>query len=150
MVTVHLSSKKGIKHWPAYDKWSDLHYLRQIAGPGRVVPVEIGGKYTQETWSQSIMSFSTFLDALDSDHPETLYLAQHDLMRQLPELEDDIVIPDYLWVAPSDEAYVPPSSEKGYLVNAWLGPAGTNSPAHTDPYYNAYGTLASSYPMYKG
>ena len=144
----------GASAWPAMTDrpWSSLSYLSELAGPGRVVPVEIGGTYTQSTWSQRIMSFSDFLYRIGLAHTpssaseskeELLYLAQHDLFRQLPQLEDDILIPDYLYTAPPAPAdlpdYAPPATETGYSLNAWLGPAGTMSPAHTDPYYNCFG-----------
>lgn len=54
------------------------------------------------------------------------YLAQHELFAQLPALAADIATPDYC------------SLGEGGLraVNAWLGPAGTETPFHTDPYHN--------------
>lgn len=38
-----------------------LEYLRQIAGP-RTVPVELGSRYTDEDWSQNLMTLSDFID----------------------------------------------------------------------------------------
>lgn len=147
----------GAADWPALMErtWSSPSYLLDVAGPGRVVPVEVGGTYTQATWSQRIMSFSTFLrciglaPATEQDkEDDLLYLAQHDLFRQLPQLQNDILIPDYLYSVPPapKEApnYAPPDTETGYILNAWLGPAGTTSPAHTDPYYNCFGALSVS------
>lgn len=148
----------AVKEWPAFCKWSSLAYLRSVAGPGRVVPIEVGGTYTQETWTQTLMDFDVFLDALAPSCPEqglssqpskggadasdVLYLAQHDLLRQLPSLEDDIWPPDYVHMAPSAPtnypSYHPPDADRGYLVNLWVGPADTHSPAHTDPYFNCF------------
>ena len=38
-----------------------LEYLRQVAGP-RTVPVELGVRYTDEDWSQKLMTLSEFID----------------------------------------------------------------------------------------
>lgn len=145
---------EGVKFWPAFSKWSSLEYLQSTAGRGRIVPVEVGGTYTQEAWSQEMMDFDTFLeslcktdtsgqDSLQHSSRSVLYLAQHDLLRQLPSLEDDFTAPDYVYMSPPATAdaptYTPPDADRGYLVNLWLGPSNTHSPAHTDPYYNCYG-----------
>ena len=38
-----------------------IDYLKRIAGP-RTVPVEIGLRYTDEDWSQKLMTISDFID----------------------------------------------------------------------------------------
>lgn len=151
----------GVTSWPAYGRWSSLDTFRQAAGEGRVVPIEVGGTYTQENWSQELMDFGSFLDMLSSSAAATagsqggsqassgtLYLAQHDLLRQIPQLEDDFWPPDYVYMAPSAPpdapSYVPPDADRGYLVNLWIGPEDTHSPAHTDPYFNCYGRSSVS------
>lgn len=145
----------GCSSWPALSTspWASTSYLRSVAGPGRVVPVEVGGDYTTSSWSQRILPFDEFLDCLypieslaECHEPkEKLYLAQHDLFRQLPALERDIAIPDYVYSSPPSDlpSYTPPNNDAGFIVNAWLGPAGTCSPAHTDPYFNCYGPSAT-------
>lgn len=284
----HHSSEKRPRR---RSRWSDLTYLRQLAGPGRIVPVEVGGDYTQSEWGQRMMPFDEFLESLevveetgtgreeedgesaasqngrevsffsieaDGDDQETgggggggggkdsnalstrgvadpnaheadaatkrqssppstiktaaaasaesipkrpiYYLAQHSLFRQFPALVSDLLIPDLVYSPPeqhypffgatatatatghvpppsppfsaakdngdpsahggagahveataerrnaaantdtrSSEAYLPPQSEEGYVLNAWLGPGGTKSAAHTDPWWNCYG-----------
>lgn len=139
----------GVSHWPAIQRWADETYLRRIAGEGRIVPVEIGASYTAEGWTQKMMAFSDFLDQINwmqdpTPNPNAtgppVYLAQHDLFQQFPELLQDIVKPDYLWACPEAPdhfpEYRPPAS--GFTLNAWLGPSGSYSPAHTDPYFNCY------------
>lgn len=39
-----------------------LSYLKQIAG-SRTVPVELGSRYTDEDWSQKLMTLAEFIDA---------------------------------------------------------------------------------------
>lgn len=46
-------------HWPAMSKWN-INYLLKIAG-WRVVPVEIGSRYTDESWSQKLMTIEDFV-----------------------------------------------------------------------------------------
>ncbi|KAI8999035.1 Clavaminate synthase-like protein [Trametes punicea] len=137
-----------LRDWPALNEhpWRSLDYLRAVAGPGRVVPVEIGSDYRSDDWTQKMMRWEDFLDTLkegSQGHPHpVLYLAQHSLFKQFPALRDDIIIPDYVYSSldPPDSypQYAPPSNEEQLVLNAWLGPAGTVSPAHTDPFYNLY------------
>lgn len=129
-------------HWPATKKWHNSHYLRRVAGPGRVVPVEVGDDYRAIDWTQRIMNWDIFLDSIRKPNTnEVLYLAQHDLFRQFPELRDDIAIPDYVYAslpAPNDfPDYKPPGNDDQLVQNIWLGPAGTISPAHTVRHYRS-------------
>lgn len=125
-------------HWPAMHhphQWASLSYLFSVAGPGRMVPVEVGDDYRSDDWTQKLITWEDFLSSLDpstahSQH-QTIYLAQHSLLTQFPQLRDDITLPDIVYAcpdAPDFPAYKPPSN---VIVNAWLGPKGTISPAHT-------------------
>lgn len=150
----------GISKWPAFcdstRQWKDRSYLLRQAGEGRIVPVEIGSSYTADGWTQTMMDFSEFLDKIDWNvpkeshlgkeackNPQIVYLAQHDLFQQFPSLIPDILIPDYVFASPAAPAhypeYNPPNNTAGYTMNAWIGPQGTYSPAHTDPFFNCYG-----------
>lgn len=70
----------------------------------------------------------------------TGYLAQHDLFSQIPSLRDDIKIPDYCYCTTSAASPISESTPmpEEPLMNAWLGPCGTISPLHTDPYHNIF------------
>ncbi|KAI9456459.1 hypothetical protein F5148DRAFT_1224233 [Russula earlei] len=133
--------------WPAMNDhpWHSIDYLRSVAGRGRVIPVEIGKDYRTDDWTQRIMPWDDFLDSLEKDttHSQTiLYMAQHNLLSQFCGLREDIVVPDYVFTAPQAPAtyplYRPPDNEEELALNAWLGPTGTTSPAHTDPFFNLY------------
>ncbi|KAJ7632149.1 hypothetical protein FB45DRAFT_911645 [Roridomyces roridus] len=123
--------------WPALNErpWASSDYLRAVSGPARVVPVEVGRDYRTDDWSQKIMPWDTFLDSLDGTEP--LYLAQHSLLMQFPALRGDIIVPDYVYAALPRQT-MPPENDEQLVINAWLGPKDTVSPAHTDPYYNIY------------
>ena len=85
--------------WPALSKWN-FEYFLKIMGE-RTVPIEIGEKYTDENWGQQLMKFELFLENIILNKPdEKSYLAQHPLLEQIPQLEDDIIIPgqqSFVW-----------------------------------------------------
>ena len=161
----------AISDWPAISDpdhaWNSINYLLSVAGPGRIVPVEIGNDYRVDNWSQKMMPWEDFLHRLRTSDgvrkDEMIYLAQHSLLTQFPRLRGDILIPDLVYFVPETREvdYKPPASEEGLIINAWLGPKGTISPAHKvrfrcfppsnvqrfsfsfhqDPYFNCYGKL---------
>jgi hypothetical protein len=148
----------AIEHWPALHErpWKDPEYLlRKTLGGRRLVPVEIGRSYTDENWGQKIIAFGEFMSKhmlprnpdVPPDAPtQTGYLAQHDLLTQIPSLRADISIPDYCYSSPPSPPPPHPLTSsvtkpltpilEEPLLNAWFGPANTVSPLHTDPYHN--------------
>nr|GAT53338.1 leucine-rich repeat-containing protein SOG2 [Mycena chlorophos] len=129
--------------WPALKEhpWASNQYLRSVSGQGRIVPVEVGHDYRTDDWTQKLVAWDTFLDSLDDDSggKQPLYLAQHSLLMQFPALRADIQVPDYVYAAiPRPEGCDPPQNDEQLVINAWLGPKNTVSPAHTDPYFNFY------------
>ncbi|KAL5049543.1 hypothetical protein BDW71DRAFT_174968 [Aspergillus fruticulosus] len=113
------------RSWASRDYW-----LERTFGGRRLVPVEIGRSYTDEGWGQRIMEFKDFVErfiwrnpststaklrsstAEDGDQVEdenfkgqedanqTGYLAQHDLLAQIPALRKDISVPDFCYIDP--------------------------------------------------
>lgn len=137
-----------LDHWPALSNrsWTNLAYFESLVGRHRIVPVEIGSRYTDDDWSQKLMTFGAFLDdyiftarqnysARNDIEITPAYLAQHNLLDQIPRMHKDIAVPDYvharsllgLWDNDADP-----------IINLWFGPADTVSPAHTDPHHNLY------------
>uniref|UniRef100_A0AC35U249 JmjC domain-containing protein n=1 Tax=Rhabditophanes sp. KR3021 TaxID=114890 RepID=A0AC35U249_9BILA len=114
--------KDVVNHWPAFKKWT-LEYLYKKIGHRRV-PIEIGSKYTDDSWYQRIMPFKEFISTGMKG-----YLAQHRLLEQIPSLKDDIIVPDFAYM----------TNEISQLeMNVFIGPAGTLSPLHCDPRNNLF------------
>lgn len=82
--------KNAVNEWPALSKWNFDYFFRLMKN--RTVPIEIGEKYTDKDWGQQLQTFETFLKAILSKEAKH-YLAQHPLLVQIPELEDDIIVP---------------------------------------------------------
>jgi lysine-specific demethylase 8 len=145
--------RNALSHWPALDQSSDrkwsVEYLNRVAGH-RTVPVEIGKKYTDQNWSQQLMSLNKFINKYvineqsSSESAQKGYLAQYDLFRQIPELRKDISIPDFCSICAEEETDSDQTDERNSAAaadvvvetNVWFGPSGTVSPLHFDPQDN--------------
>ncbi|XP_017796883.1 PREDICTED: lysine-specific demethylase 8-like [Habropoda laboriosa] len=121
--------KGCIDHWKALNHWKNLNYLIKVAG-NRTVPIEIGSRYTDEDWTQQLLTFSEFLQKyVLTKNDQIGYLAQHQLFDQIPELKDDFTVPEYCNFTDNDDVEQPD-------INVWFGPSGTISPLHFDPKNN--------------
>jgi lysine-specific demethylase 8 len=138
----------AINDWPCLNErpWSDLHYLQQLIGRHRLVPVELGKSYTAAGWSQQLMPFGEFFDryiVMQSTTDAIGYLAQHNLLRQIPAMKRDVFTPEYCYITDDDNSSTgttephPPEP----IIHTWFGPAGTQSPLHTDPYRNLFAQI---------
>lgn len=119
------------REWPAITRWRNVEYLLQTMG-SRVVPIELGKHYMDEaSFAQQLMPFRSFLRKHVLRPCDTTgYLAQTELLQQVPALLKDLVVPDYIAMGANPTA--------APAINAWLGPAGTVSPLHTDPQHNVF------------
>jgi lysine-specific demethylase 8 len=125
-------------HWAALSKWTDCKYLQSTLSH-RLVPVEVGSSYAHDdNWSQKLMTFGQFYRDFVSDDKRTDapigYVAQTQLLKQVPALMRDILVPDYCCMGDGGDV----------SINAWFGPEGTVSPLHTDPRDNVFCQLAGS------
>ncbi|KAJ3291655.1 Lysine-specific demethylase 8 [Rhizoclosmatium sp. JEL0117] len=151
-----------IGSWPACTKWKDLNYLKSVTA-GRLVPVETttkqdaGRSFLSESWSHRVIPLDEYISqfvqpdgAIPSSEPdyEDLhgYLAQHQLLDQIPQLRDDIDIPRFCSAHTPEDDATPFDCEYRHdpLVSAWFGPAGTVSPLHNDPYHNVLAQIVGS------
>ncbi|KAM7542032.1 hypothetical protein Aperf_G00000019581 [Anoplocephala perfoliata] len=124
----------SMTHWPACNEASEHYwspaYWSKVAGY-RTVPIEVGSAYTDESWGQRMITvnqfFKTFILNQRDDQPLG-YLAQHQILLQIPELADDVDIPDYCFTGTSGTG----PSETTVDSNIWVGPSNTVSPLHHD------------------
>lgn len=119
--------KQSIDDWPAIEnqKWSFDHF--KMTYGSRTVPIELGKRYTDESWTQNLMTIQEFIENyIEKSNDIKAYLAQHELFEQIPELKDDFDIPLYCFS--NDDM-----NEEDIAINIWLGPSETVSPLHTDP-----------------
>uniref|UniRef100_A0A7S2ZH96 JmjC domain-containing protein n=1 Tax=Rhodosorus marinus TaxID=101924 RepID=A0A7S2ZH96_9RHOD len=114
-----------VSKWPAFRKWNDFKFWEAEHGH-RWVPVELGSKYTDPSFETQMIPISDFVDQHLRGESGG-YLAQHQLFEQVPSLLRDIIEPEFASLGES-------SSEA--VVNMWLGPSGTQTPLHHDPYHN--------------
>eukprot|EP00920_Eleutheroschizon_duboscqi_P040492 GHVT01096923.1.p1 GENE.GHVT01096923.1~~GHVT01096923.1.p1 ORF type:complete len:459 (+),score=13.06 GHVT01096923.1:899-2275(+) len=121
--------KGAVSSWPAINKWTSINYLQKVAGR-RTVPVEIGSTYTSSKWTQKLLTVGDFLHKYinNSDTSGIAYVAQHELLEQIPRFNRDVPTPDYALCGSTDTL----------IRMFWLGPAGTISPLHTDNYENVF------------
>jgi lysine-specific demethylase 8 len=133
------------QHWPCLRpesgrRWT-LDYLLATAGY-RTVALEIGSKYTDESWSQKLMTIKEFVEQhFVEDIQSKGYLAQQELFTQIKELSSDFSVPDYCCMTRVNEQDDDENSSGAgcnVVVNAWFGPWSTVSPLHHDPYDNLF------------
>lgn len=102
------------------------------------MPVEVGESYLAANYVEERMSFGKYLSwyVLPESTEKKGYLAQHQLLDQIPALREDIVVPEYCYTAPPlPRPYSAAAMTPGYadapidleepLMNVWLGPKGT-------------------------
>lgn len=145
--TTPLLLRGVIDDWPAMQTWrSTAHLLRLTIGGQRCVPIEIGESYTHANWRQEIMPFHIFMRKyLLPEQPDEIgYLGQHNLLQQIPQFGEEVWTPDLCYASPPETTPISRADlEPVALVdepqrNAWLGPKGTRTPLHTDPYHNIF------------
>ncbi|KAF3927798.1 hypothetical protein ABW20_dc0101170 [Dactylellina cionopaga] len=163
--------KSIIDHWPVFDieglpeamrkskltsRWSSIPYLLSKTINGRrIVPVEVGKTYTDPGLKQKLMAFREYIDTYLLPNHAILedskkeggvfgYLAQHNLLTQIPSLREDICVPDYINYTADDVDSDDEQDQVEATINAWLGPANTITPLHTDNYHNIFCQVVGS------
>lgn len=128
----------------AMDNWQARNWTRSdlMQYGDTIVPVESshnGGDYRDLHTASSTRRFEADLEVplsavlqsmQDTDTrpvQSLLYAAQVDLISLIPALEEGIVQPPLKVI-----------NDRLYKRNTWLGPAGTVTPLHCDPYFNLF------------
>jgi hypothetical protein len=126
--------KGAMENWPLYKHVNhDINNLKTskfTKNHGHVfVPVE-HGSYTSQDFKQIHMTLAEYINKIiiPNDNSNTLYLAQHGIFDQIPELRTEIITPEYCYAGLGDQ----------YNTNFWLGPAHTKTPLHKDPNHNIF------------
>ena len=144
--------ERAVANWPAVKKWKDLPWLKDSFGH-HMVPVEVGKNYVDS--EQHHIPFGAYLDYvskketdLDTGELPSLYLAQYDLLDQIPKLKQDVKPP---YQEQEDNGTMPDIEQqqfgnlinnlgKGdlYSTNSWISGARTASNTHRDPLHNIF------------
>jgi len=127
-------------------KWNPLTILE--VGAHRLVPVEIGSSYLESSWYQELMTIEDYFqrfvieqdvinivkkeDYQKNSHSVIGYIAQHDLLCQIPSLALDM----YAFERILKEEIRHHSSV--LTRNCWIGMQGTTTPFHRDEYENIF------------
>ncbi|PVU94718.1 hypothetical protein BB561_002319 [Smittium simulii] len=143
--------ENAISFWPAFSEpssWKNPTYLISAVGKHRLVPVEVGSKYTDPNWTQKLVPFGQYIDSIQSGD-ESTYLAQYNLFKHSSSLQSDFIIPDYCFVDAAcldSQKYLNPQIDTvkqccgntTLSTNIWLGPANSVSPLHYDDFHNLF------------
>ncbi|EST05371.1 JmjC [Kalmanozyma brasiliensis GHG001] len=156
LLTSNPSPEKVV--WPALKAWSTidakgqetLDGLKRPETADLMVPVEIsqpnlgynagGGK-----WDRIEMPFSLFLDAFigrkipwstdaSQQQQPVGYLAQFDLLSKAPSLAQEAPGLPHTQAGPK-------GAQEQWRSNVWIGPGGTYTPLHRDPYENLFAQI---------
>ncbi|WFD30126.1 [histone H3]-dimethyl-L-lysine(36) demethylase [Malassezia sp. CBS 17886] len=117
---------------------SDVHACMSVL-QGVLTEGDAGGGATKRKRSDGAVPSPTSPPPGARPAP-VLYLAQHTLLVQFPWLAQDMSVPDYVYSSPPMPWYAGAADGRPAepICSVWMGPKGTLSPAHTDPYYNCY------------
>jgi len=81
----------SISHWPALstNPWNDMDYLLNKIGKDRLVPVEMGAKYTDDSWTQRLISFEEFVNNWILSNKSTENYNSDDKIKDREEEEEE-------------------------------------------------------------
>eukprot|EP01063_Lacrimia_lanifica_P000569 TRINITY_DN10304_c0_g1_i1.p1 TRINITY_DN10304_c0_g1~~TRINITY_DN10304_c0_g1_i1.p1 ORF type:complete len:407 (+),score=87.66 TRINITY_DN10304_c0_g1_i1:99-1319(+) len=135
---VLIKDDPDVQAWGAMARWGDLSYFAKEFG-WRTVPTELGVK-REGTWREAESLLGDFVKRLvdyapgDPDAHPPAYLAQHELLSQLPKLDADC----------PELALATVAAGEAPLRNCWIGTPDTVTELHRDSYDNLFVQVVGS------
>ena len=111
--------ENAINDWPSVRNWNLNYLLGQAAY--RLVPVEIGSRYTDANWTQKVITIKEFVDQFivrPKEADPKGYCAQYELFERIERLSNDFFIPDYCALGNVDGPNEDGEHEDVH-INAW-------------------------------
>ena len=129
------------KDWSAFGKWSPEFFRDQYGDTEVTVTTPPPELYDQDTqthleglsgWSQKKTKLGEYADHLLACPDTKAYLEAMDVRGVLPDLNQDIEIPEYI------------PREKLWVYSLWMGPKGTTTTLHYDVPHNTLVQISGS------
>lgn len=119
--------------------FNEYSILCLVVAGFRTVPIELGSNYLADDASQKLMTLNEFFDNfIIKSHEDPkwskAYFAQHEFLEQVAALKKHVIVPDYCSLLLDSDEIDETGAE--VIINTWMGPVGTMSPLHHDPYHN--------------
>ena len=131
-----------VSHWDAVKKWNDLSYFEfENLKENPNIPIEIGSSYMNEDMTTNIIPFDMYLHYLKKKEEEDekkkemeydenmVYAAQFNFFDCFPTLEKDLKLEEV-------RMYTEATHNGEIWWKGWIGPKGTYSNLHQDPFHN--------------
>jgi lysine-specific demethylase 8 len=135
----------GAAQWRACTPWNAANLAAATAAdPSLEVPVEVGGDYLDprmERLEMPLGAYLTYLEGLGDDEAPPREQLAYAAQAMLPaSLAADVEPPAFCGAFTGRPARGQAGAARGevYAIMGWVGPKGTVTPLHRDPYHNCF------------